>query len=212
MAMTSEVAASVAATQSVVQQAQQGTNGAQAAEAALQQASATSHQSVSDFERDFYGRRIFDPYLRFASAEDEEAYRRREAERQQAIDKAMAEGTPEGNLKANKLAIDQLQDAGTHGADRSPEYKRHMDALLKSGDDLTRAIAAKHNVTEQRPEQSAAVDRTADPLASVGAKSPETKGAVAVLIAAGISKPQPDNVGHGVSTQAVQSATPTRTI
>lgn len=107
---------------------------------ALRDASNAARQSVADFERDFYGRRIFDPYLRFASAEDEDAYRRREEERQRAIDKALAEASPEGNLRANGLAIEQLRDAGAHGADRSPEFNRWRTELLGREHRLKQAI------------------------------------------------------------------------
>lgn len=201
--MRGEVAASVAASQTIVQQAQQGTGASASAQAVLQQASANSYQAVSDFERDYYGRRIFDRYLSFKSPEDEEAYRRREAERQEAIDRARAEGTPEGNLRANELAIAQLQDAGAHGADRSPDFRPTMDRLQRSHTALKQAIEHK---TPQTPAQQASAPMTenSDPLQSVGAKAPTAKGAAAVLLAAGISQPQADNVGHGVNDRTGQ--------
>ena len=181
-------------------------------QAALRVASSAAHQVVSDFSRDFYERKIFDPYLKFASAEDEEAYRRREQERQRDIEKAQAANTPEGNLKANALAIEQLQDAGAHGADRSPEYKPRMDKLMASHDALRSAIAGDRSVaTEQHEPASPATSVAADPLASVKAKSPETTGVASVLLAAGLSVPHADNVGHGVTHQATRSA-PARVI
>lgn len=204
-AYTSQVGAATGATQ--------GASSEQAAQIALREASAASRKTVDDFERDFYERRIFDPYLRFASATDEETYRQNEAERRREIEKARAEHTPEGDLRAVNLSIDQLRDAGAHGADRSREFKPHLDALYKSSDALTSAIGASQRTTRQQVEQGApAAKDTPDPLASVGAKSPDAKGAVAVLIAAGLSGPQSDNLGHGVANQAVQPATPTRAI
>ncbi len=209
-ALRAEIASAVAATLAYTSQVSSATIASQATtaqQAALHEASANVRQSVSDFTRDFYERRIFDPYLRFTSAEDEEAYRRREEERRLAIDKAQAENTPEGNLRANRLAIEQLRDAGAHGADRSPEYRRRMDELVRSGDALDTAIGASRTTSaaqNERPAPSATV--AADPLASVGAKLTDTKGAAAVLLAAGISTPQSDNLGHGVNDRATQQS------
>jgi hypothetical protein len=208
VAMTNEVAASVAATQAVVQQAQEGAGAAQSAEAALVTASANSRRAVSDFERDYYERHVFDRYLRFGSLEDEEAYRRREEERRQAIERAKAEGTPEGNLKANELAIDQLKDAGAHGADRCPEYKRDLDGLTKAHGELQRAMAAKPSVGT--PSQEAAAGTSVDPLQSVAAKAPHAKNLAATLLAAGITPPASDNVGHGMNDRTAQPNSPVR--
>jgi hypothetical protein len=213
ISIRAEVAASVAATQALAQQTQPGTTAFQSAQLALYEASAAADRSVRDFTRDFYERRIFDPYLKFASAADEEAYRQREAERQREIEKARAEHTPEGELRAVNLSIDQLDDAGAHGADRSPEFKPHKDALLKSRDALTRAIGACQTAAGQQAEQNTPPAKASvDPLASVGAKSPDAKGAVAVLIAAGLSAPQSDNLGHGVTNQAGPATPPTRAV
>jgi hypothetical protein len=137
-ALRAEITAAVAATHayalsvSGVTGTAQTSPGEQAAQAALRDASVAAHQTVENFERDFYGRKIFDPYLKFASTQDEDEYRRREQERQHAIEKAQAENTPEGNLRATKLAIAQLEDAGAHGADRSPDYHRTLDGLKLS--------------------------------------------------------------------------------
>jgi hypothetical protein len=146
-AIRAEVAASVAATQSFVQQ-MQGTGSAVTAEkAALQQASNAARGSVTDFIHDYYDQKKFDRYLQFASVEDEQEFRRREEERKRAIDKALAEHTPEGNLQANKLAIDQLKDAGAHGADRSPDYQPTLDRLGHANHDLSKAINGAQNQT-----------------------------------------------------------------
>lgn len=137
-ALRAEITAAVAATHaytlsvSGVVGTAQASPAEQAAQAALREASVAAHQTVDNFERDFYGRKIFDPYLKFASTQDEDEYRRREQERQRAIEKAQAENTPEGNLRATKLAIAQLEDAGAHGADRSPDYRRTLDGLKHS--------------------------------------------------------------------------------
>ena len=140
-AIRAEVVASVAATQSFVQQIQGAGSAVTAEKAALQQASEAARGSVTDFIHDYYDQKKFDRYLQFASVDDEQEYRRREEERKRAIDKALAEHTPEGNLQANKLAIDQLKDAGAHGADKSPDYKPTLDRLDHDEHDLSKAIA-----------------------------------------------------------------------
>jgi len=163
-------------------------------QAALQAASANTHQTVSDFARDFYERRIFDPYLRFASAEDEEAYHRREAERREAIDKALAEGTPEGNLRASKLSLAQLEDAGAHGADRSPDYNRWHDDLRASS---TRLSAAMEGT---RPRRAASVARAVSDEKPETPLSPEL---LASLRGAGVTIPDQNGTGHGVAAKPV---------
>ena len=132
-----EVATSVAASRSISQQAQGVVTAAQAGEAAdrmteLATARDDARRTTGDFLRDFYERRVFDPYLHFSSEADEHAYREREAERKQAIEDAKAENTPQGELKANGIALDQLNDAGEHGAKNSPDFQRRHDQLSAS--------------------------------------------------------------------------------
>jgi hypothetical protein len=204
-AIRSEVAASVAATQALVQTAAAQGSSPQSAQAELYAASANAERSVRDFEKDFYERRIFDPYLKFASKEDEEAYRQREAERQQAIEKAREEHTPQGELRAVNLSIDQLNDAGAHGADRSPDYQRERDRLTKVHDQLSHAISS-NDQSKPQTASNAPASASVDPLQDVGAKAPDAKGIAAKLLAAGISPPQSDNVGNGVSSYALQNS------
>ena len=217
-ALRAEIASAVAATHAYalsvggVTGTAQGSPAEQVAQA-LRAASDTAHQTVADFSRDFYERKIFDPYLKFTSTEDEEAYRRREQERQRAIEKAQAENTPAGTLRANTLAIDQLHDAGAHGADRSPEYEPRMDKLLASRDALKNAIAEDRIVaTAPHSPGTSATSAAVDPLANVKAKFPETTGAASVLLAAGLSLPHLDNMGSGVTHQATRSGPPVRAI
>lgn len=130
-----EVTAYVAATQAFLQQAPQAVTKEPGAQA-LYAASAAAREAVADFSKAYYEQRIFDPYLKFASAEEEEAYQRREIERQRAIEKAQAEGTPEGDLRATQLALEQIKDAGAHGADRSPDYQHNLDKLQSATQNL----------------------------------------------------------------------------
>ncbi len=89
-----------------------GASAAQPPEDALERARAEARAQIAGFMADYYDRKIFEPYLRFASAEDEAAYREREERRRNEIEEARALGTPEGDLRAAKLAQEQLKDAG----------------------------------------------------------------------------------------------------
>jgi hypothetical protein len=84
--------------------------------------SAEMHRVVQDASRDIFDRKIFDSYLRFGSKEEEEEYRRQEAERKAEIDKLLKENTPESNRRAAALTLQQLDDAGAHGATASPQF------------------------------------------------------------------------------------------
>lgn len=170
-AIRAEVVASVAATQSFVQQMQGAGSAVTAEKAALQQASEAARGSVTDFVHDYYDQKKFDRYLQFASVEDEQEYRRREEERKRAIDKALAEHTPEGTLRASQLSIDQLKDAGAHGADRSPDYKPTLDNLEAHKQELERQIARQ----------------PATPAEEQSQKPPATSDAMSALRAAGVS-------------------------
>ncbi len=190
--LRAEVNASVAAAQSVVQQAQAAGGASQIAQAALYEASEKAHRTATDFVRDFYDRHIFDKYLEFADAKDEEDYRKREAERQAAIEKALAEHTPEGNLKAVQLERDQLKDAGAHGADRSPDYQRWNDRLAAANNDLGTALA-------NAPGKSNTVKSTTnDPLDAIKSASPAPPEVLANFRAAGVTLADQTGEGHGV--------------
>ncbi|WP_155988074.1 hypothetical protein [Brevundimonas sp. EAKA] len=151
-----EVTAVVAATLATVQQARAAAAGGQAAELALHEAQAEAHRTTGDFLRDFYERRIFDKHLHFASPEDERAYREREEAYQRAIQAARAEGTPEGELRATRLAIAQLEDAGAHGATDSPDYARLHHRLTQNEANLTQALD-KQPTPEKEAEMDAAL-------------------------------------------------------
>ena len=166
--MCGEVTAMVAATQAV---AQPGTaldvQAQKLAQVSLQQASVAARESVASFARDYYENRIFDRYLKFASVEDEEEYRRREEERKQAIDKALAEHTPRGDLRANQFAIDQLKDAGVHGAARSPEYKARLEQLQRTNRDLTNAVNESRDKSAAKTAADALDPNAEDPPAGI---------------------------------------------
>jgi hypothetical protein len=121
---------------------------------ALIQAATAARQTVLDASHDIFGRKIFDPYLRFAYAVDDASYRKREAERKAEIDRAMAEKTPQAALRATDLTIDQLRDAGAHGADRSPEFSRMKQRLEAQKAQLGEALAQSPSPAEKMPEVS----------------------------------------------------------
>jgi hypothetical protein len=72
----------------------------------------------------------FDPFLRFASPQDEEDYRRREAARSAYIEAELARGTPQGDLNASAGVIGQMVDAKANGAGDSPEFQQRWRDLV----------------------------------------------------------------------------------
>jgi len=191
--------ASVAATQALVQQAQTGAAATQTAQAALYAASEGARHTVTGFMHDYYDRHVFDRYLKFTSAEDEEEYRKREQEYREGIEKAHAEHTPEGDLRAANLSLEQLHDAGKHGATASPDYSRWDKNLTDKRDTLARAIAGK-SATQRISAPSE------DPLASVQGDAGVSPEVLASLRAAGVSVAEQDVQGHGVSVGHAQSS------
>ncbi len=107
--------------------------------------SARTRATIAGIADDLFERRIFDPYLQFASAEEEAEFRRREAERQAHIRAELAKGTPEGALNAAVATREQLEDARAHGADRSPDFV----PMLAATEDAERALRAAN------PDQAA---------------------------------------------------------
>ena len=118
-ALQAEVTALVAATQVAASSIQAS---ATHVGETLQAAAEAARRQVDGFVRDFYERKIFDRFLEFSSDEDKDAYRKREAERRETIEREHAKGTPKGDLAALRLETEQLKDAGAHGADRSPDF------------------------------------------------------------------------------------------
>ena len=147
ISLRAEIAGAVATTQAVTQQARTvAATAAQAAAEALGAASANSRASVNAIMRDMHR---FDPYLQFASAEDEAEYRKREAERRAYIDAQHAKGTPEGNLNAAGAAIGQMADAKAHGAGNSPEFERWSNELTNTTTKLRDAARQSGLSTEE---------------------------------------------------------------
>jgi hypothetical protein len=202
-ALRGEVLATVAATQALAQQANvTGTPPFQTAEVALQRASEGARVSVTSFMHDYYDRHEFDHLLTFTSNEDREEYRKREEERKKAMDTAMAEHTPQGDLKAANLSLDQLNDAGAHGADKSDIFQSWKKSLTEKRDHLAGAI----NQQEHATAASTSKLIRPDPLKDVKADPAAEPDALAGLRAAGVIV-APKGEGHGVGFANGQSAT-----
>ena len=122
-----DIAALVAHSGAIAQQARTASGSSQSADA-IELAAATRDQ-VNAVMR---GMKDFDPYLQFDNAEAEADYRRREAERRAYIEAQQAKGTPEGDLNAAGAAMGQMADAGAHGAANSPEFDKRWNALADS--------------------------------------------------------------------------------
>lgn len=172
----------------------------------LATASQAARAAVTSFEDDYYKKRKFDAYLHFSSPEDEEEFRRREAERKAEIDKAHALHTPEGDLRAAHLAVDQMRDAGAHGADASPDYRPGLDKIMGAVSDLKSSMAAKPKVEAKKSESLAATD---DPLDAIAPIAPIPIGDIAKLRAAGVTLAE-QGEGHGVAANVAQRDTAQR--
>ena len=198
--MRASVAASVAASANLAQQARTAASStAQGAGASLATASAAARATVADFERDMYEKKIFDPYLRFGSKEDEDAYREREAARKRATDEALKQNTPESNLRAANLSIDQLKDAGAHGADQSPDYAPLMQQTTAAKAKLESALDQSKHPAATRDAQLDAAKSQPGLAAATDKIDPATISAFASLVAH-TSGTTPD--GPGVMAQA----------
>lgn len=153
--LRAEITGAVATTQALAEQGRAiATSAGQAAAEALATASANSRAQVTSIIRDMHR---FDAYLHFASAEDEVAYRKREAERRAEIEAALAKATPESTLKASGLTVGQLLDAKAHGADDSPEF----DATLSKATETwrtQRAAVAGAGISTKDADQALASD------------------------------------------------------
>ena len=145
--LRAEIAGAVAITQTLAEQGRTiATVAGHAAAEALATASANSRAQVTSIMRDMHR---FDAYLHFASAEDEAAYRKHEAERLAYINAQHAKGTAEGNLNAAGATVAQLADAEAHGAGNSPEFKQRQRELVESTIALRNKMHANGQSTEE---------------------------------------------------------------
>jgi len=129
--MRGDIAATVAACQTAAQQARAAADEASASN--LSNYAQSARNAVHDVMR---GMKDFDRDLRFANAQDEAEYRRREDERRAYIDGELAKHTPQGDLNASGGAVGQMTDAAAHGAAANPEFQRRWDKLVVSAEAL----------------------------------------------------------------------------
>lgn len=145
--LRASVAATVSATHSVAQSARASAVNIETA--ALLASAASTRNEVEALQVDLFGRRIFDPFLRFASREDEEAYRRREEENRRYIEQQLAAKTPEGDLNAAGATMVQMLDAHARGAGDSPEFAARWNRLVDTTRRHREAVRADGRSTEE---------------------------------------------------------------
>jgi hypothetical protein len=136
--------AATASTQAGAQSAAYAAAGANVAAASLE----TRHETET-LAHDVFDQRIFDPYLRFKSQNDEEEYRRREADNKRYIEQQLAKHTPEGDLNAGGGMIGQMLDAHDHGAGASPQFMPKFNALVEKTETQRNAMKAAGQSTQE---------------------------------------------------------------
>ncbi|WP_150131398.1 hypothetical protein [Caulobacter mirabilis] len=197
-ALRGEIVACVTAATNVAQQVRASALTSDRSASALDVARTEARAAVNEFADAYYRDRIFDPYLRFSSAEEEEAYRKREAERQQQIERAKAEGTPEGDLRAVRLSRDQLRDAGAHGATASPDYARWDERFGRA----ETALEAQIGRGSRERGNTAPSAQNIDPLDDIAPNSNIDPALLASLRSAGVTVADQSQSGHGVTQSA----------
>lgn len=226
----------VAASTALVQQARTAGSAANADQAAELAASGVALRSeLASAHANLFEKRVFDPFLSFASEEDKEAYRRREAEARRYIDQQMVKGTPEGDLNAAGATMGQMLDAHAHGAGNSPEFLPQWNRLVEATERQRAALRAEGRSTEEfdrnmvasirrylrdkgltEAQIDAALADAANPLDAVKPylnDEKEAKGLERLAVLADdvvINKEAPTAITVGISlpTAADQSATP----
>lgn len=147
--MRAEIAASMEAVASIAQQARAAASDAALGAAQLAATTAATLKIVTDLTGDLYERHIFDPYLKFASKEDEAEYHQREAENQRYIREQLEKNTPEGTLNAAGATTDQMLDANAHGAGDSPDFAPRWNRLVETTNKQREALRQEGHSTEE---------------------------------------------------------------
>lgn len=197
-AMSNEIVGAVTQAQGLVQQARANAANGEASAASNTAKARQLMQSVAD---DLFRQKLLDPYLHFATAEDEAAYRKREQDRSIAYDDEIAKQTAEGNRRAASILQSQLADAKAHGADRSPDMAAIERQLAETG----------QNLQSRENDQPKATATEAAPFANTEQAADDELGDVmAALKAAGVAygTGRPPGGKHGVTHVATAMATP----
>jgi hypothetical protein len=227
--MALQSAVSSADTRALVAQASQGGAVRSQATVTVATAAAATRSEVQTDVRDVFDRKIFDPYLQFSSRQDEDEFRKREAEAKRYIEAQLAKKTPEGDLNAAGGMQGYLLDAHAHGAGASPEFKRKWDAIAEKTARQRDAMRAAGQSTREYDEHvndavrrylrtkglseseiSARIAGAAHPIDAAGISGPAKQAPAAArsdlvdkvaakLKAAGIQMGDNKDIGHGVT-------------
>lgn len=127
--------------------------------------------SVAAMHHDLFEKKIFDPYLRFDSASEEEEYRKRERERKEEIERLQKIGTPDALKQANALVGEQLKDAEQHGAGASPHFDRLMQQQQQLKQDFEMTTGGPKVVIDDQVDSVAALLREAGVAPATDEKS-----------------------------------------
>ena len=128
-ALRSEIVAAVAQSQSAVQEARTAAHGVDGEGAALASLASRAQSQATAFMRNL---RQYDGLLQFENDAERDAYQQRAEERRRQHDAGIAEGGPEGALKASGAAYGQAVDLAVHGGSADPALLRRVDELAAS--------------------------------------------------------------------------------
>jgi len=127
--LRSEIVAAVAQSHSAVQEARTAAHGTDGEGAALASLASRAQSQATAFMRDLHQ---YDGLLQFENDAERDAYRQRAEERRRQHDAGIAEGGPEGALKASGAAYGQAVDLAVHGGSGDPALMRRVDELAAS--------------------------------------------------------------------------------
>lgn len=149
-ALQTSVRTQVAITQSITASLRADTPSREAIRTAQFAAiNADTRGTVESLSADLYEQRIFDPYLKFDSPEDEAGYRQREADTRRYAAEQLAKNTPEGTLNAGGALAGQMLDAEAHGAGESPDFAPRWNELREQLREQRLMVEAEGLSTEE---------------------------------------------------------------
>jgi len=122
------------------------------AEAVVTASAAYTRRDTVSLEHDVFNDKIFDRYLHFSSAEDEEAFRKRQASAKNYVDAQLAKKTPEGDLNAGGGMVGVMLDEHAHGAGASPDFAPRWNKLIAD-------VTKQHDAMKAAGQSTAEYDR-----------------------------------------------------
>lgn len=147
--LQAKLAWSLPAAQTTVSQLRAATAQATMQAAELAGISEATRRTTRAIAGDLFERRIFDPYLKFASETEEAQYRQREADARRYIEDQLAKGMPTGTLNATGAVVGQMLDAHGQGAGDSPEFASRWNEITQALDKQRIAMRAQGLSTEE---------------------------------------------------------------